>query len=174
MRPLFYTGEKMKLSAYRESKEKQLKGVPVFVGDSVFYLKRWGTKESQEFVRELKKKLFGPFHKDSAGDENILISEWLIEYGCVGWEGVLQENADEEDETKWYFFFDKMRDFFGKKKITKPEVKELQYSKERARNIFSNEEYFMSLNAVLFTAATNFENYLYDDADADAEQIKKN
>lgn len=164
----------MKLSMFRESSEKQLKGVPAYVGDAVFYLKRWGTPESDDFIKALRKKLFGPLHKDQTGDDRLLMAEWLIEYGVIGWDGVLQEAATEDDEYEWYEFFYKFKERFGRQKIDKPNVKELTYSKSAARNVFSNPEYYLSLNSILISAAMNFENYLYDDALEDLEAIKKN
>lgn len=165
----------MKLSAYREDAHKQNNGVPIFIGDGVFYLKRWGTPESEDFIKELKKKLFGPLHKDQTGDSNKLLAEWLIEYGVVGWDGVLTEEADEDEEYEWYEFFHKFRNLFGtKNKIEKPKLRELKYSKETARAVFSNPEYYLSLNSEILKGCTNFENYLYDDASEDLEAIKKN
>lgn len=164
----------MKLSAYREDSDKQAKGVPIYIGDAVFYCRRWGTPESQSFIKDLRKKLFGPLHKDQQGDENKLIAEWLIEYGITGWDGVLEETATEEQEYQWYEFFHKFKSMFGRQKIDKPSVKELTYSKAAARNIFSNPEYYLSLNSLLLSGSMNFENYLYDDADEDLEAIKKN
>lgn len=164
----------MKLSAYREDSNKQSAGVPIYAGDAVFYMRRWGTPESQTFLKELRKKLFGPLHKDQVGDENKLIAEWLVEYGCVGWDGVLSETASEDEEYQWYEFFHKFRHYFGKKELEKPAVKELKYSKENARSVFLNPEYFLSLNSLLMQGAMNFENYLYDDASEDLDAIKKN
>lgn len=164
----------MKLSAYREDLARQAAGVPIYIGDGVFYVRRWGTPESQEVIKQLRKKLFGPLHKDQTGDENLLISEWLIEYGVVNWDGVLQESAGEDQEFKWYEFFQQFRNLLGRQKIDKPDVSELKYSKHAARNVFSNPEYFMSLNSLILSGAMNFENYLYDDAAEDLEAIKKN
>lgn len=165
----------MQLSAYRESKIKQLNGTPIFVGDAVFYVRRWGTPESQEILKELRKKLFGPIHKDSFGDDFILMAEWLIEYGCVNWEGVLEETADESTQYNWHEFFNKFKSYFSKQNVPDyPKLKHLPYSKKAARNIFGNPEYFQSLNNIILTGAMNFENYLYDDASEDLEAIKKN
>lgn len=173
MLPLFLGG-KMKLSAFREDPKKQKGGAPIFIGDGVFYVRRWGTPESQDFLKQLRKNLFGPLHKDQTGDENLLVAEWLIEYGVTGWDGVLQESADDDQQYKWYEFFHQWRSVFGKRKIEKPEVSELPYSKAAARNIFGNPEYYISLNNLILSGAMNFENYLYDDAAEDLEAIKKN
>jgi hypothetical protein len=164
----------MKLSAYREDSKKQSAGIPIFAGDAVFYMRRWGTPESQQILKDLRKSLFGPLHKDQVGDENKLIAEWLIEYGCVGWDGVLSEDSTEDEEYKWYEFFHNFKSFFGKKQLEKPSVKEVVYSKQAARSVFSNPEYYLSLNTLLLQGAMNFENYLYDDASGDLDAIKKN
>lgn len=164
----------MKLSAYREDSKKQSAGIPIFAGDAVFYMRRWGTPESQQILKDLRKSLFGPLHKDQIGDENKLIAEWLIEYGCVNWEGVLSEDSTEDEEFEWYEFFHKFRNLFGKKQLEKPKLKEVVYSKANARLVFSNPEYYLSLNTLLLQGAMNFENYLYDDASEDLDAIKKN
>lgn len=163
----------MKLSAFREDPKKQREGIPIFVGDAVFYCRRWGTPESQEFLKSLRKSLFGPFHQNQQGDENVLIAHWLAEYGVTGWDGVLQESADEDQQYEWYEFFHKAKALFGKKKLDKPTVTELIYSPSAARNIFTNPEYFLSLNTAIFAGASNFENYLYDEASDNLEAIKK-
>lgn len=163
----------MKLSAFREDEKKQKSGVPIFVGDAVFYCRRWGTPESQEVLKNLRKSLFGPFHQNQHGDDNLLIAHWLAEYGVIGWDGVLQESADEEQQYEWYEFFHRVKCLFGRKKLDKPKVAELPYSINAARNIFTNPEYFLSLNTAIFTGASNFENYLYDEAGEILEAIKK-
>jgi len=53
----------MKLSEVRESKELQQGGAPIVVGDAVFYVRRLGTKESQESLKNIRQQLYGPFHK---------------------------------------------------------------------------------------------------------------
>lgn len=165
----------MLLSAFRENLIKQSEGVPIFVGDAIFYIRRWGTPESQDFVKELRKKLFGPIHQDATGDEYLLIGHWLAEYGCVGWQGVLKETASEDVQFEWYEIFEKFRHAFLKKEnVDYPKTEHLPYSKSAARNIFTNPEYFASLNNILLSSAMNFENYLYDDAVKDLEAIKKN
>lgn len=134
----------MDLSLYKEDQRKQNEGSPMHVGDSTFYVRRWGTKESQIFLRDLKKRLFGPFHKSQEDDDKILFSEWLCGYGVTGWENV----TDGEQE--------------------------IVFSKPVARDIFTNPEYYMSLNAILIQDAMNFENYLYDEAQEDIDALKKN
>jgi hypothetical protein len=133
----------MKLSEYQESKQLQQQGAPISVGDAVFYVRRLGTKESQESLKNIRQQLYGPFHKMSEVDNNRLCGHWLTEYGVTNWQGV-------EDQD-------------GK----------LDYSKEAARNIFTNPEYFLSLNDLLISAALRFENYLHDEAQADGDKLEK-
>lgn len=133
----------MDLSLFRESSEKQSGGTPVYIGDATFYLRRWGTPESQKFVRDLRKALWGPHHKSQDGDENVLIAEWLAGYGVVGWDNLREEGG------------------------------ELKYSAKVARQIFLDPEYHLSLNAELFMQAQRFENYLYEEAEDDTEALKK-
>lgn len=134
----------MDLANFREDLAKQKDGSPIYVGDCTFYVRRWGTPESQKYLRDLRRKLFSPFHKDQEGDESLLLSEWLCGYAVTSWENVF----DGQNEVK--------------------------YTKENARNIFTNPEYMNSLNAVLIRDSMNFENYLHDIADEDLSELKKN
>lgn len=133
----------MSLAYFREDLDKQKSGAPIYAGDITFYVKRWGTKESQEFLRELNRKLFGPFHKAHEGDQAKVYSEWLI-WAVTGWENMLSEDGEV-----------------------------VEYSQSVARDIFTNEEYFLSLNMVLINGAMNFEHYLHDEAEQDLEVLKK-
>lgn len=133
----------MKLSDYQESKQLQQEGAPIAVGDSVFYVRRLGTRESQEALKNIRQHLYGPFHKMSEVDNNRLYGHWLTEHGVTGW-----ANVEDQDGA-------------------------LQYSKEAARNIFTNPEYFLSLNDLLISAALRFENYLHDEAQADGDKLEK-
>ena len=133
----------MKLSDYQESKELQQSGAPIAVGDSVFYVRRLGTKESQEALKNIRQQLYGPFHKMADVDNNRLYGHWLTEYGVTGWTGV-----DDQDG-------------------------QLEYSKGAARNVFTNPDYFLSLNDLLISAALRFENYLHDEAQADGDKLEK-
>jgi len=133
----------MKLSDYQESKQLQQEGAPIAVGDSVFYVRRLGTKESQEAIKNIRQQLYGPFHKMSEVDNNRLYGHWLTEYGVTGW-----SNVEDQDGA-------------------------LEYSKEAARNIFTNPEYFLSLNDLLISAALRFENYLHDEAQTDGDKLEK-
>lgn len=135
----------MSLAYYRESLDKQQNGAPVYLAGMTFYLRRWGTPESQEFLKNLNKKLFGPFHKSQPLDQDIIWSEWLCGYGVVGWDDCLDAETGEE----------------------------LIYSDSAARGLFTNPEYYLSLNRDLIAAATNFENYLHDEANEDLEELKK-
>lgn len=133
----------MDLCSFKECLSKQKDGAPIYVGDSVFYCRRWGTPESQKFLRELRKSLFGPFHKAQENDDALLFAEWLCGYGVTSWEDVTG----------------------GESKI--------DYSEATARNIFLNPEYQLSLNTVLISGVMNFENYLHDEAESDFENLKK-
>lgn len=135
----------MTLAYFRESLEKQRDGVPVHVADITFYVRRWGTPESQSFVRELNKKLFGPFHKSQDSDLHTIYGEWLCGYGVVNWDGC--RDADNGML--------------------------LSYSEQAAREIFTNSEYYMSLNVLIINGAMNFENFIHDEANKDLEDLKK-
>lgn len=133
----------MILADYRESLEKHQSGTPIYVGDAVFYVRRWGTPEAQKLLKEIRLEIFGPIHKHQPGDDDLLMAHWLAEYGVTKWEGVCSEEG------------------------------EIKYSQQAARKVFLNPEYFASLNQLLYTEATKFENYLHDQAEEDAEAAKK-
>lgn len=135
----------MLLSSFAEDPEKQQNGTPIYVGDATFFCRRYGTPESKRALKELRDRLFGPLHKWTEQDDDLLMGHWLTEYGVVGWENVFTEEA-----------------------------KQLKYSKKDARNIFTNPEYFLSLNTILLRDISNFENFLYDAAEEDIEALKKN
>jgi hypothetical protein len=134
----------MNLADYRESIELRDAGAPIPVGDSTFYIRRFGTPKSNELIKQLKMQLFGPLHKMQDGDDNQVFAHWLTDYGCTGWDNVI----DIDD-------------------------KPLQYSQQTARKLFTNPEYYMSLNQLLINAACFFENYLHETAESDAEALKK-
>ena len=133
----------MELSAYREDLTKQASGAPMYEGDGCFYVKRWGTPESQKVLREIRLGLFGPLHKHQIGDDEKVLAEWLAEYAVTGWENI---HVDEG---------------------------ELAYSKTAARKVFTNPEYHLSLNLKLWNKACDFENYLHDQAAEDLDALKK-
>lgn len=133
----------MKLSEFKESLSLQTNGAPIAVGNSTFYVRRLGTAESQKALKEIRERLFGPFHKMQESDNHRIYGHWLTEYGVSGWQGLEDQDGA------------------------------LEYSKDAARNIFTNPEYFLSLNDVLISAALRFENYLHDESDKDAEKLEK-
>jgi len=134
----------MVLSLYREDPEKQKNGTPIYIKDATFYVRRYGTPESNKVLRDIRKALFGPFHREQDSDNNLVLAEWLVTYGVTGWDDVLDESG-----------------------------KPLKFSKKAARGVFCNPEYHLSLNIELINDATRFENYLYDEAMEDIEALKK-
>ena len=134
----------MNLNEYREDLKLHEKGAPISVGDAIFYIRRIGTPAAQKFIKELKLSLFGPFANHAEQDANELLAHWLTEYGCTGWEGVQDESGAD-----------------------------LPYSQQSARKVFANPEYYLSLNAILTNAASMYENYLHEQAEEDAEALKK-
>lgn len=78
-------------------------------------------------------------------DNGLVIGTWLAEHGVTGWEGLVDDNDED-----------------------------LRFSRSNARKIFLNPEYFLSLNALLIDHAYKYQSYLYDEAQEDIEQIKKN
>lgn len=134
----------MNLNEYREDLKLQEKGAPISVGDAIFYIRRIGTPAAQKFIKELKLSLFGPFANHAEQDASELLAHWLTEYGCTGWDNVQGESGED-----------------------------LPYSQQAARKVFTNPEYYLSLNAILTNAASMYENYLHDQAEEDAEALKK-
>lgn len=134
----------MKISDYRESIALQKSGAPISVGAGTFFIRRFATPESNQVLKDLRIGLFGPLHRAQDGDEHLVLAHWLADYGCTGWEGVIGE----DDQA-------------------------LTYSKQAARAIFTNPEYFLSLNKILVDAACYFENYLHEEATKDIEVLKK-
>lgn len=131
------------LELYREDPDKQESGSPIYVDDSTFWVKRWGTRSSFEEQRQLKNKLFGPLHKFTPYDDWVLIAHWLAEYGVTNWELVTDGG------------------------------KELKFTRKNAREIFLDESFYRSLNEKLFTFANNYENYLFEAAQEELEDVKK-
>lgn len=134
----------MKLSEYREDLTMRKNGAPIAVSDATFYVRRFGTPESNEIIKQLRQQIYGPLHKMQDGDELAVYAHWLTDYGVTGWEGVLNEDDSA-----------------------------LEYSQQAARKIFTNPEYQMSLNMVLISASAAFENYLHEESDKDLETLKK-
>lgn len=135
----------MSLAYYRESLDKQREGAPISLAGITFYVRRWGTPESQAFLKDLNKKLFGPFHSAQQSDQDLIYSEWLCGYGVVNW----AECLDADTGCK------------------------VEYSTSAARGIFTNQEYFLSLNREIISAALSHENYLMEEAKDDTEELKK-
>lgn len=134
----------MNLADYRESLSMHEKGAPVAVGSATFYSKRLGTSKANKKIKELKLALWGPFANHDEQDANELFAHLLAEYLITGWDNVYTEEGEP-----------------------------LLYSKENARKIFLNPEYWLSLNTILINAANYFENFLHEQAEEDAEALKK-
>lgn len=154
----------MLLSQFKEDSEKQQNGTPIYIGDATFFGRRFGTPESKKVLKELRDKLFGPLHKWTEQDDDILLGHWLTEYGIVNW-----LNVEFESEVS---LWQKFLRFVKRDKSKKIEI--LPYSKKAAKEIFLDEEYFLSLNNLLIRDLNNFENFLYDAAEEDIEALKKN
>ena len=134
----------MRISDYKESKDLQTKGAPLPVDDAVFHIRRFGTPESNQLLKDLRIQLYGPLHKMQEADYDKLHAHWLADYGCTGWDGVQSESGED-----------------------------LPYSEQTARAIFTNPEYMMSLNRILIEGSCHFQNYLHEEAEKDTEALKK-
>lgn len=139
----------MHLSLFQEDPSKQRDGSPVCYpspsGEITFYLRRWGTKESEKIVKQIRRELFGPLHRHTESDQNEIYAHWLVEYGIANWKGLRDDKTDID----------------------------IEYTKDNARSLFLDKSYWLSLNQLLIEAALNFEHYLFDDAQEVIETIKK-
>jgi len=133
------------LELYREDVEKHLSGSPCYIAQMTFYVARIGTKESIAQFKEIKEKLYGLFPKPGEVSENEVFANWLAYHGVVNWDNVTDGESDEPQP----------------------------YNKSFARQLFLNKAYWLSLNQLLINHATNFENYLNDEAYEDIETGKK-
>ena len=133
------------LSLLREDSEKQGAGSPCYILEMTFYVKRIGTKEARQEIKEIREKLYGIFPKPDEVDENEIFAHWLAEYGVVNWEDVINDETDEP----------------------------IPFSRSFARKLFLNEEYWLSLNQALVAHAMNYENYLHEQVYKDIEELKK-
>lgn len=135
----------MSLDLFREDLLKQSEGSFCYVNQMTFYVKRLGTKESQSELKDIKDKLYGPFPKPDDVNDSFILANWLAYCGVMGWSGVSDSEGGEE----------------------------IPFSRQEARKIFLNEQYHNSLNMVLVKFASDFENYLCDEASNEIDEIKK-
>ena len=139
----------MQLSFYKEDIYKQGDGTPIHIksqsGTITFYVRRWGTKQSEKALKDIRRALFGPLHKHSEEDALLVQAHWLVEYGVAKWESLIDDDTG----------------------------KEIPYSKEASRELFTDESYFLSLNSQLIQDAMIFEHYLFEEVEEVIEAIKK-
>lgn len=133
------------LDLYKEDVKKHFSGSPCYINQMTFDIARIGTKESNLQFKEIREKLYGLFPKPSDIDENEVFANWLADCGVTGWDNVTNDEGGDP----------------------------LEYSKVMCRQLFLSEQYWLSLNQVLIRHATNFENYLHDEAYEDIETGKK-
>lgn len=135
----------MLLRDFAEDPEKWASGAPIYIDAShgviTFFLKRWGTAESEKARKGIVKALYGPMHNHSEIDPDEIYAHWLAEYAITGWENI------DEDDTK--------------------------YTQRLARDVFLAKEHRLSINQKLMSQAFGFENYLFDEAMEELENIKK-
>jgi len=135
------------LSLYKEDANKWSEGSPCYVIDMTFLVMRIGTAEFARQIEDIKERLYGLFPKPSDIDENEVMANWLAHHGCVGWENVIDDSKEKDEK--------------------------LEYSIANSIQLFLNKEYWLSLNQVLISHATKFENYLHDAVYEEVEAIKK-
>lgn len=136
----------MILSQFQEDLEKQEKGSPCYINrdsEAYFNIKRSGTPAFNKEVQEIKSRLYDFAARDI--DMNLIMAHWLAESGVTGWDGVLDEDGEV-----------------------------LEFSRFNARKVFLNPAFFSSLNLLLLHHAADYNNYLHDELEKDVEAIKKN
>lgn len=133
------------LELYSEDLKKHPSGSPCYAGEMVFYVARIGTTDSIAQFKEIREKIYGIFPKPGEVNENEVFANWLAYYGVRGWENVTN---DEDGEP-------------------------MEYTSTSCRQLFLTESYWLSLNQLLVNHATNFENYLHDQAYDDSKSLKK-
>lgn len=134
----------MELALYAEDLDKQASGSTFYLGEGEILVRRWGTEESEKAMKDIRRSLFGPSHKGRHEDESLAVAHWLVEYGIAGWSGLKDESGEEQ-----------------------------KYSNRAARSLFLDKRYFKSLNVLLLNHAIDYQNYLYEEAEEDLEDLKK-
>ena len=136
----------MNLIDFKESLEKCSKGAPVYIGEMTFWLKRWGTKDSNKAIEKIKQELYGLFPDPKEMDESEIYAHWLVSYALVDWEGVKQDDGEV-----------------------------LECTARSTKGVILNREYWGHGGLVhqLVTQAMNYENFLHDAIDEDTEAVKK-
>ncbi len=136
----------MNINEYREDLKKQEKGSPCYFSDSEnsSYIDVRRVGTPQ-YKKEIEYIKKSLYTFNEEPNWDLVQANWLAEYGVTGWDGIY----DESDSL-------------------------LQYSKQAAKKIFLNPEYFKTLNELLIQHGASYQNYLHDKAVEDAEVIKKN
>lgn len=137
----------MLLRDFAEDPEKCSYGSPCYFdvshGTITFIVGRLGTDEARKQISVITKSIYGPVNNYSEIDHRLIYAHWLAEHGVVSWENIDEENTE--------------------------------YSKVLARDIFLAKEHMglNGLNDMLISHASSYENYLFDEAMEELENIKK-
>lgn len=133
----------MNLNDYKENKVKQDKGSPCYVDDGGSYFDVQRMHTPQYYKQIEDIKIELYGFAPKEIDNSLVLATWLCEHGVTSWSGVFEGDS------------------------------ELKYTKVRARKVFLNPSYFLSLNALLLQHAGDYNNYLNDEVEKDIEQTKK-
>lgn len=131
------------ISELLEDPAKQSGGAPVWIRNSIFYVRRVGVKAFLVEKKRLSRLLFGPAHKLTEADELLLIAHLLVEYVVVDWSKVSFKNEP------------------------------IPYSKAKAREFFLDERFYLTLNNSIYYAAMNYEHFIYENVDEDKKVLIK-
>lgn len=144
--PPFLLVKSMNLIDFKESLDKGMKGAPIYIGAMTFWLKRWGTKESNKAIEKIKQELYGLFPDPKEMDESEIYAHWLVSYALVDWEEVKGDDGEP-----------------------------LECTARSTKGVILNPEYWGSGGLIhqLVSHAMNYENFLHDAINEDTEAVKK-
>lgn len=134
----------MKLSDFSEDTEKQESGSAYYIGEDGVIYVRRVGTTQYNKQIEDIKRNIYGFVSKDI-DVGLVLGTWLAEHGVTKWENILDENDNS-----------------------------LEFTRQNARKVFLNPSFFNSLNVQLISHGSDYSNYLFDEAEADIEQIKKN
>ena len=137
----------MNINEFRECLTLQKDGSALTIGDATFYIRRANTTEYTKAFVDIKKALFKPWYQEhELTDDQILeaTGHLLAEYLVAGWENVQDEDGND-----------------------------VPFNESNASKIFTNQEYWQSLNLAIISHATNYSNYLHSKKKEDIEEAKK-
>lgn len=137
----------MNLGNYREDLKAQMQGTPCEIDGAVFNVRRANTPEYNKAFVEIKRALFGVWYSESSlTDDQVLeaTGHLLAEYLVTGWYGLFDENGVE-----------------------------VKHSQKAARDIFTDPEFYQTINLLIVNHSSRYDNYLKKKLEEDIDSAKK-